>query len=773
MDGRIAATTRARASLRHPKPSAPFRRADRRFALHRLPMLLVLGAVALAPSCRAPVISAGQASPPARCGVWKTVRPPVPAGRSGILKAVTSVSRRDAWAVGSFVGSTLAEHWNGRVWRIVPTPNRRTSALLAVTAISASDVWAVGWRIVGGLLNRDTQPLIEDWNGVAWHRVPGPRLYAGSELRGVSGISADDVWAVGYKSDGDNGRGTLVEHWNGSAWSVVRAAPNRAFGLQELNSVVAVSQRNVWAVGDREDLDFTVPLIEHWDGHVWSIVHGPPGDRRRPARLEAVAASSASNVWAVGRRGRRSQPMAERWNGRRWTRVPTARIGEEIPPHSELHSLAVSSHGVWAVGETSGAGHRDPRRLIEHWDGRRWRVFWGLRPGPRQNRLFGVVEISPREVWAVGTSGTIQRSKNLATGKGGTLVGRWNGRTWKAVRSRDPATRSGNLDAVDFVNPSDVWAAGQRLGRGYVRGLVEHWDGARWTAVATPAVARRNVYLKAIKAFGSKDVWAVGWTVAPSNTHPRRLLDHWNGHRWAIVPGANGAPFGSLSAISAVSPNNVWVAGDEESARAQQPFIERWNGSNWTRRPGPPRMHRARALVAISARDVWVASGNGERLDHWNGARWVSFSINGPESNHRVRKVFALAASSSRDVWGAGHISTGKDNPFLTLAEQWNGTSWRVRPTLNPGGDPPFDRFSSIAVFSPSNVWAAGTFLGDKLVEHWNGKRFKVVLPPMTIADRTLFGVDGSPSEVWVVGRLQGYQRQAPLAERYVPCEQR
>ena len=48
---------------------------------------------------------------------------------------------------------------------------------------------------------------------------------------------------------GVNGSGTLTEHWNGTAWSVV-ASPN-AGTINSLQSVAAVSANDVWAVGYR------------------------------------------------------------------------------------------------------------------------------------------------------------------------------------------------------------------------------------------------------------------------------------------------------------------------------------------------------------------------------------------------------------------------------------------------------------------------------------------------------------------------------------------
>src|SRR5207253_1359432 len=82
---------------------------------------------------------------------------------------------------------------------------------------------------------------------------------------------------------------TLVEHWNGSQWSVV-PSPNGA-GNNALNGVAAVSANDVWAVGSISNQT----LIEHWDGTQWNIVPNPGN-----GILYAASALSANDVWAVG-----------------------------------------------------------------------------------------------------------------------------------------------------------------------------------------------------------------------------------------------------------------------------------------------------------------------------------------------------------------------------------------------------------------------------------------------------------------------------------------
>ena len=62
---------------------------------------------------------------------------------------------------------------------------------------------------------------MEHWNGTAWSVVPSPNVGPVLTLsHGVAAVSANDVWAVGSYDVTDK---ALVEHWDGTAWSVVQA----------------------------------------------------------------------------------------------------------------------------------------------------------------------------------------------------------------------------------------------------------------------------------------------------------------------------------------------------------------------------------------------------------------------------------------------------------------------------------------------------------------------------------------------------------------------
>src|SRR5438105_3149078 len=84
----------------------------------------------------------------------------------------------------------------------------------------------------------------------SWQIIPspnGPRQV--NELHSVSALAENDVWAVGVSYNTERTLGsTLIEHWNGSRWSVV-PSPNPSSSVNKLNAVAAVSPNDVWAVG--------------------------------------------------------------------------------------------------------------------------------------------------------------------------------------------------------------------------------------------------------------------------------------------------------------------------------------------------------------------------------------------------------------------------------------------------------------------------------------------------------------------------------------------
>ena len=107
--------------------------------------------------------------------LWSVV-PSVDVGNGeNDLFGVTAFGTDDVWAVGqqfSTQGSLLIEHWDGASWTRTPASYRPNSsgAFLGVAGAASNDVWAVGnsTTIGGG----PTRTLAEHWDGTAWTIVP-------------------------------------------------------------------------------------------------------------------------------------------------------------------------------------------------------------------------------------------------------------------------------------------------------------------------------------------------------------------------------------------------------------------------------------------------------------------------------------------------------------------------------------------------------------------------------------------------------------------------
>jgi hypothetical protein len=194
---------------------------------------------------------------------WSIVTSPnTSATQENVLSGVTCTSASDCWAVGNYLTDnfyyqTLIEHWNGAAWSIVTSPNTSTTqdnSLSGVTCTSASDCWAVGDYVIPNGNGFYYSTLVEHWNGAAWSIIPSPNASTrqDNQLRGVTCTSASDCWAVGQYNTDFSSPHTLVEHWNGAAWSIV-TSPNNAtsenYVENYLSGVTCASASDCWAVG--------------------------------------------------------------------------------------------------------------------------------------------------------------------------------------------------------------------------------------------------------------------------------------------------------------------------------------------------------------------------------------------------------------------------------------------------------------------------------------------------------------------------------------------
>jgi hypothetical protein len=345
------------------------------------------------------------------------------------------------------------------------------------------------------------------WNGTKltagpWHQVapgaaPAAPTHIAGDLSGVAATSASNAWAVGITGH----QKTLIVHWNGTAWTQV-PSPSPGPEGDILSGVAATSADSAWAVGytgNGGDLSSYKTLILHWNGAVWKQV---PSPSPAGAYLTGVAATSATNAWAVGSVGY-LKTLILHWNGKVWKQVssPNPEPGENIE-HFLTGVAVTSASNAWAVGGISNCGCGPATGLILHWNGSTWKQV------PNSGSGLRAVAASAGRAWVVGGAGE-------GDGPTTTLALRWNDKEWKQVPSPSSGTET-YLTGVAVASATNAWAVGSTSSG---KSLIVHWNGTAWTQVPSPGT---YAYLTGVAATSADNAWAVGGA---------QIL-HWNGTAW-------------------------------------------------------------------------------------------------------------------------------------------------------------------------------------------------------------------------------------------------
>jgi alpha-tubulin suppressor-like RCC1 family protein len=347
------------------------------------------------------------------------------------------------------------------IWRVVPTPVPSPAVVsdlsfAGVSAASTTDAWAVGTDEVTGLL-----PLAEHWNGTKWAKttVPLPAGVPQAVFNGTDDLGTGNAWAVGdTQAVNGTGQRTLIEHWTGSAWAVV-PSPNPETGTGAVDVLTAISGTgpdDLWAVGYFSDGEtFTALLFEHWNGTAWSFV-APPTESATQFG-EAVTAISPDDVWVVGDTGSQATVSAH-WNGSTWQLVSTPTLTSTDSLDFLTGVSEVSANDVWASGYEGNVDDElfDLPYML-HWNGTAWTLVKVPNRGTEGSFLRGTTALSATDVWGVGTT-------EQTDGGQLTLTEHYNGTTWSAAPSLDPgqlaATPANGLDAAASLSGGIVWAVG-------------------------------------------------------------------------------------------------------------------------------------------------------------------------------------------------------------------------------------------------------------------------------------------------------------------------
>jgi len=328
--------------------------------------------------------------------------------------------------------------------------------------------------------------------------------------------------AVGTLAAGYPARAADVPDWD-IATKVHYGPSANASGY---SAVIAAAKDNAWVFGGTNPGGSSSPAAEHWNGKRWQAWRLPAG---LDGFVVAAAASSASNVWAVG------EGYALRWNGIRWT------VAKSWSQASGITSVAaISSSDVWVFGSSSFSG--GPSVGAWHYNGRAW-----ARAGGIADAIYRASALSPGSIWAITVSP-----------RGGSVV-HYNGSAWNEVPAADAALANTQLNDVLAASPGNVWVSGiAPANAADGRLILAHWNGKKWKRFVAPWPVQQT---ERFATDGAHGIWIPVVTGGDSPTTWILHLSHTG--RWVrteIAAGrGDGVGVGDLALIPGT--RNVWGVG--------------------------------------------------------------------------------------------------------------------------------------------------------------------------------------------------------------------
>lgn len=386
-----------------------------------------------------------------------------------------------------------------------------------------------------------------------------------------------------------------------------------------------------------------------------------------------------------------------RWNGTTWTlSTRGSTLGTQF---ESLHGTSATS--LLAVGSNG---------VIARFDG----TAWTRMTSPVTSTLYNVFMDGPTSAFAVGANGVVLRLTGttwtaLNSGSTRTLYSVWSsgtsammvGSTGEILRyegstfTRMEGSTSEALFSVSGSTINALVAVG-------ASGTVLRFDGTAWTLVNSSGITN-NLWAAVagpggrFYLIGDDGLFALdGATVsAVAMPYTARLFSGWvesNGTVWTGgqrglvqrgVPSASSASFETINIapdlldVWTTAANNSWAVGEFG-------WIQRWNGTTWTRQQSPTAVALT-SVWAPSATEAFAAGDNGVVL-RYNGTAWTAMSF---PSTAAVLSLWGTTTSNVYAVTSLGEVL------------RYNGIAWSVVTSSSNG-------LWTVFGASASDVYAGG-----------------------------------------------------------------
>ena len=326
-----------------------------------------------------------------------------------------------------------------------------------------------------------------------------------------------------------------------------------------------------------------------------------------------------------------------------------------------------------------------------------------------------------------------------------------------ATSPRAGVKRADLLNGVSCAGQQCIAVGSYYDGAAASHTLVELWTGSAWRPEPSPDGPKYSS-LQAVSCDVAVGCLAVGSPVIAGN-----------GDRWRIV-----SPASTLDAVSCTGAGSCIAVG----ANTRAPLYASWNGRAWHTGTmhAPPQQAQSVTVAGVSCTSAancmavgdysygaTAQPGNSYRdkilAEQWNGSSWRLLPV---VNVSRTDRLTAVSCTSPGNCTAVG--TSAQQYP---LAERWNGTAWRVEPVPAPG-TVGYTQPTAVSCTSAVSCVAAGTYQGQPIAESWNGKSWRLQQlpePPVDNHSAQLGGVSCASSKACMAVGVSG--SGLSYAERY------
>jgi hypothetical protein len=249
--------------------------------------------------------------------------------------------------------------------------------------------------------------------------------------------------------------------------------------------------------------------------------------------------------------------------------------------------------------------------------------------------------------------------------------------------------------------------------------LIERWNGTAWRVEPSPNTGLGST-LDSVSCPSATSCVAVG-----------SLILGWNGVTWKVELRSSPS-----TSVSCAAPSSCMAVGITGGGTPESGYFD---GTTWTLEPmpGPPRPAQSLTLAGVSCSgpDFCMAVGDYSYrvgampsptardktlAEWWNGSSWrVIGSVDVASWN----QLSAVSCTSPRACTAVGSSASGQ----FALAERWDGSTWTTQqvPEVNLTG---YTQLTAVSCSSASACMALGTYNGgiSAIAESWNGAAWQL-----------------------------------------------